>query len=95
LKGNKTSQMSPKQFATAIRASGLSPDRRVKAVSRVVHMLKGATARDRVSYTSMAYLSRDYTNLSALVCYKGFSKTEAIEYAASGGGFPSSYRKTI
>jgi hypothetical protein len=62
---------------------------RVGAVSHVVQVLKGGTTRDRVSYTNMADLSRNYANLSALVCYKGFSKTEVLEYATGGRRFPS------
>ena len=64
-------------------------DGRIEAMSRVVEVLKSGTTRDRVSYTNMADLSRNYSNLCALVCYKGYSKTEVLEYARRGRRFPS------
>ncbi len=64
-------------------------DGRIEAMSHVVDVLKSGTTRDRVSYTSMADLSRNYSNLCALVCYRGYSKTEVLEYARRGKRFPS------
>lgn len=64
-------------------------EERVGAVSHVVDVLKGGTTRDRVSYTNIVDLSRNYTNLSALVCYKSYSKTEVLEYSSRGRRFPS------
>jgi len=64
-------------------------DGRLEAMSRVVEVLKSGTTRDRVSYTNMADLSRNYSNVCALVCYRGYSKTEVLEYARMGKRFPS------
>lgn len=64
-------------------------DDRIEAMSHVVDVLKAGTTRDRVSYTNMADLSHNYSNLSALVCYKGYSKAEVLEYARKGKRFPS------
>jgi hypothetical protein len=62
---------------------------RIEAMSHVVEVLKSGTTRDRVSYTNMGDLARNYSNLSALVCYKDYSKAEVLEYAAKGKRFPS------
>jgi hypothetical protein len=78
----------PDRRAYLVR-SARTLDARVEAVSHVVQVLNGATTRDRVSYTNIADLSRNYSNFSALVCYKGFSKTEVLEYAHRGRRFPS------
>ena len=64
-------------------------DRRIDTLRHVVEALKSGSTRDRVSYTNMPDLARNYSNLSALVCYKGFSKTEVLEYATRGRRFPS------
>lgn len=64
-------------------------DGRIETLSHVVRVLKSGSATDRVSYTNMADLSRNYSDLSALVCYKGFSKSEVMEYAGKGKLFPS------
>ncbi len=64
-------------------------DGRLEAVGRVVGALKAGTATDRVSYTNMADLARNYPALSALVCYRAYSKAEVLEYARRGMCFPS------
>ncbi len=64
-------------------------DGRIETMNHVVGVLKSGTTRDRVSYTNMVDLSRNYPNLSALVCYKGYSKTDVLEYARRGKRFPS------
>jgi hypothetical protein len=64
-------------------------DGRIEALTNVVQVLKSGTTRDRVSYTNMPDLLRNYSNLSALVCYKGFSKAEVSELALRGNCFPS------
>ena len=64
-------------------------DGRIEAMSHVVDVLKAGTTRDRVSYTNLTDLARNYSNLSALVCYKGYSKAEVLEYARRGKRFPS------
>jgi len=63
--------------------------RRLEVISHVVDVLRSGTTKDRVSYTSMPDLSRNYSNLSALVCYRGYSKAEVLESAARGRRFPS------
>jgi hypothetical protein len=66
-----------------------SPRERLGVVRGVVATVHSARNRDRVSYTNMEDLAKHYTDFSALVCYKAFTKEEVLGLSLGGLKFPS------
>lgn len=68
---------------------GRLPANRLNIVTRVAAVAAGASNRDRVSYTNVNDLARNYPRFSALICYRAFSKQQVLRLAIAGGRFPS------
>ncbi|MFH1219620.1 MAG: hypothetical protein V1694_04130 [Candidatus Eisenbacteria bacterium] len=78
----------PTGAAFVIR-TGLSATDRLDAARAVTDALKDARNVDRVSYTNLDDLRRNYPRFSALICYRGFTKRDILEFALSGKKCPS------
>ena len=68
---------------------GRSAASRLEASRRMVAETASASNIDRVSYTNIDDLAANYSNFSALICYRGFSKPEVLRLALGGKRFPS------
>ena len=68
---------------------GGSPESNLEVLRHVVGLTERATNRDRVSYTNMDDLCVNYPGLSALLCYKAFSKDDLLRLTLEGKRFPS------
>jgi hypothetical protein len=66
-----------------------STQQRVEAIRRMVRRVSPKGAMDRVSYTNIDDLVRNYPDFSALVCYREFSKEDVFQMAVRGVLFPS------
>ena len=75
-----------KSFAIHAHDSTLS---RLETIRHVVERIGTAGRMDRVSYTNMLDLARNYPRFSALVCYREFSKTDVLQLSLAGLKFPS------
>ena len=62
---------------------------RLEIVTGVVGVVHEAANRDRVSYTNMGDLAKHYSDFSALVCYKAFTKDDVLTLSLEGRKFPS------
>ncbi len=78
----------PDRRCMAIVVDG-STQQRVEAIRRMVRRVSPAGAMDRVSYTNIDDLARNYPDFSALVCYREFSKEDVFQMAVRGVLFPS------
>ncbi len=78
----------PDRRCLAVIVDG-STQQRVEAIRRMVRRVSPAGAMDRVSYTNIDDLARNYPNFSALVCYREFSKDDVFKMATRGVLFPS------
>jgi len=78
----------PDRRCLAVIVDG-STQQRVEAIRRMVRRVSPAGAMDRVSYTNIEDLVRNYPNFSALVCYRQFSKEDVLKMATRGVLFPS------
>jgi hypothetical protein len=72
-------------FAVSAHGSMLS---RLETIRHVVRRIGSAGTMDRVSYTNMLDLAKNYPRFSALVCYREFSKRDVLELAIAGVRFP-------
>jgi hypothetical protein len=68
---------------------GGSAESNLEVLRRVVGLTERAANRDRVSYTNMDDLCVNYHSLSALLCYKAFSKDDLLRLTLEGKHFPS------
>lgn len=71
----------------SIHAPGGSRNR-LDAITRITDRISWTKKRDRVSYTNMNDLKKHYPELSALVCYGQFSKTDILQLSIEGVRFP-------
>jgi len=72
----------------AVLADG-STRRRVEAIRAVLRRIGAAGSLDRVSYTNMRDLAKNYPRFSALVCYRGFSMEDVLRMSIEGPKLPS------
>ncbi len=78
----------PRRVVRAVRIMG-GAEEALDAMQDVVRFTQHATNRDRVSYTNLPDLQEHYPNLTALICYRSFSKTELFELATKQRRVPS------
>ena len=78
----------PTGAAFAIRTGPSAADR-LDAARAVTDAIRDARNVDRVSYTNLDDLRRNYPHFSALICYRDFAKRDILEFALSGKKCPS------
>ncbi|MBC7186057.1 MAG: hypothetical protein H5U38_03380 [Calditrichaeota bacterium] len=67
----------------------------VRLLAQVTSLYHGSAYMDRVSYTNLEHLQRNYAEFSALVSFRTFSKDEIVELTTNNVKVPSGITRVL